>query len=42
MELPGAKPREEHFADRPIYDPAIRTWLAAFLDRWLMMQPAET
>jgi len=41
MELPGAKPREEHFADRPIYDPAIRTWLGAFLDRWLTLQPVE-
>ena len=41
MELPGAKPREEHFADRPIYDPAIRAWLPDFLDHWLAMQPAE-
>ena len=38
MELPGAKPREEHFADRPAYDPAIRTWLGAFLERWLKLQ----
>jgi GMP synthase (glutamine-hydrolysing) len=41
MELPGAKPREEHFADRPIYDPAIRTWLAAFLDHWLALELAK-
>lgn len=41
MELPGAKPREEHFADRPIYDPAIRAWLGAFLDRWMAMRPVE-
>lgn len=41
METPGAKPREEHFADRPIYDPAIRAWLPAFLDRWLAIQPVE-
>jgi GMP synthase (glutamine-hydrolysing) len=41
MELPGAKPLEEHFADRPVYDPAIRAWLAAFLDRWLAMQPVK-
>jgi GMP synthase (glutamine-hydrolysing) len=33
--LPGAKGRTEHFADRPVYDYAIRTWLAGFLDRWL-------
>lgn len=38
METPGAKPREEHFADRPIYDPAIRAWLPAFLDRWLTLE----
>ncbi len=35
MELPGAKQRAAHFAERPVYDLAIRTWLAAFLDRWL-------
>jgi len=35
MELPGAKSRAEHFADRPVYDPAIKAWLADFLDRWL-------
>jgi GMP synthase (glutamine-hydrolysing) len=34
MAQPGAKSRSEHFADRPVYDLAIRTWLAAFLDRW--------
>jgi GMP synthase (glutamine-hydrolysing) len=35
MELPGARPRPTHFEDRAVYDFAIRTWLAAFLDRWL-------
>ena len=35
MELPGAKQRAAHFAERPVYDPAIRTWLTAFLDRWI-------
>jgi len=35
MELPGAKQRAQHFADRPVYDPAIRAWLADFLDRWI-------
>jgi GMP synthase (glutamine-hydrolysing) len=35
MELPGAKPRAEHFADRPVYDHGIRTWLSDFLDHWL-------
>ena len=27
MEMPGAKPRHEHFADRPVYDHGIRAWL---------------
>lgn len=33
--LPGAKRRPEHFADRPVYDPAVRRWLVEFLDRWI-------
>ena len=41
MELPGAKQRAEHFAERPVYDPAIRTWLAAFLHRWVAGEGAE-
>jgi len=35
FELPNAKPRAAHFADRPVYDYAARSWLAAFLDRWI-------
>ncbi len=35
MELPGARSRSEHYADRPVYDPAIRHWLADFLDQWI-------
>jgi GMP synthase (glutamine-hydrolysing) len=35
LEMPGARSRAEHFADRPVYDPAIRGWLAEFLDHWL-------
>ncbi len=34
LALPGAKCAEQHFADRPVYDFAIRAWLADFLDRW--------
>jgi GMP synthase (glutamine-hydrolysing) len=34
LALPGAKPRNQHFIDRPVYDLAIRTWLGEFLDRW--------
>jgi GMP synthase (glutamine-hydrolysing) len=35
MEMPGARPRAEHYADRPVYDPAIRRWLTDFLDHWI-------
>jgi GMP synthase (glutamine-hydrolysing) len=40
MELPGAKPRAAHFADRAVHDPIGRTWLAAFLDHWLALPAA--
>lgn len=40
LSLPGAKSRLEHFADRPVYDAAIRAWLADFLDRWITPAPA--
>jgi len=35
MQLPGAKPRETHFADRAVYDYSARAWLNLFLQRWL-------
>jgi GMP synthase (glutamine-hydrolysing) len=35
MELPGAKPRGTHFADRAVYDYSARAWLSVFLERWL-------
>jgi GMP synthase (glutamine-hydrolysing) len=35
MQLPGARERRDHFAGRPVFDPAVRTWLSAFLDQWL-------
>jgi GMP synthase (glutamine-hydrolysing) len=35
MEMPGARPRDAHYADRPVYDPAIRRWLTDFLDHWI-------
>ncbi|BAT57826.1 glutamine amidotransferase [Variibacter gotjawalensis] len=35
FELPGAKGRDQHFADRPVYDFAIRQWFMSFLDHWL-------
>ena len=38
MELPGAKQRHEHVADRFVYDFASRQWLEAFIDRWIGRQ----
>jgi GMP synthase (glutamine-hydrolysing) len=35
MELPGARPRDTHFADRAVYDHSARAWLSVFLERWL-------
>ncbi len=35
LELPGAKPRAAHFADRAVYDHAAHAWLGAFLQRWI-------
>ncbi len=35
LEMPGAKPRAAHFADREVYDYSARTWLSAFLERWI-------
>jgi GMP synthase (glutamine-hydrolysing) len=35
LEMPGAKPRAEHFADRPVYDFSARAWLDDFLARWV-------
>jgi GMP synthase (glutamine-hydrolysing) len=34
LELPGAKPRAAHFADRSAYDHGVRNWLLGFLDHW--------
>jgi GMP synthase (glutamine-hydrolysing) len=35
MQMPGARPRATHFADRPVYDHSAKAWLRAFLARWL-------
>ena len=35
LELPGAKPRSAHFADREVYDYSARAWLGVFLERWI-------
>lgn len=34
LQLPGAKPRAEHFTDRAAYDYAVRAWLREFLTAW--------
>ena len=39
LELPGARPRHHHFADRAIHDVTERAWLKAFLDGWLTRMP---
>jgi len=41
MEMPGAQPRAAHFENRPVYDPAIRTWLADFLMHWTGLNGAR-
>jgi len=35
LEMPGAKPRAAHFADRAVYDYSARAWLSRFLERWI-------
>lgn len=35
LALPGARPRETHFSDRFVHDPAVDFWLDRFLDSWL-------
>lgn len=33
--LPGARPRDTHFADRAVYDYTARAWLSVFLEQWI-------
>ena len=40
LEMPGAKPRAQHFADREVYDYSARAWLAVFLERWIGQREA--
>ena len=35
LSMPGARPRDTHFADRAVYDYSARAWLGAFLERWI-------
>jgi GMP synthase (glutamine-hydrolysing) len=39
FELPGARRRHHHFADRAVYDVAERAWLKRFLEGWLARAP---
>lgn len=40
LQLPGARPRHEHFEGRSIHDGKVRAWLEAFLDLWTgLMEP---
>ncbi len=35
LQMPGARPRATHFADRAVYDYSARAWLGVFLERWI-------
>ena len=39
LALPGARPRQEHFAERGIHDAANSDWLTRFLATWLADDP---
>ena len=39
FELPGARPRHQHFADRAMYDVTERDWLRRFIGGWLARKP---
>jgi len=42
MELPGAKQRHEHIADRAVHDLASRNCLNAFINHWIGSTPTST
>ena len=39
LDMPGAYPRDQHFAGRACYDVVERAWLKHFLDGWLSRVP---
>ena len=41
LEMPGACPRHQHFADRAVHDVIERAWLNHFLDGWLARMPSS-
>ncbi len=40
--LPNVRPRETHFSDRLLHDPAVDAWLDSFLDHWLQSARPKT
>ena len=40
--LPNVRPRQSHFADRLVYDPAVERWLDGFLEHWLALANSRT
>lgn len=40
LELPGARPREEHLDGWRVHDAAVGRWVSGFLGRWLQGEPA--
>jgi GMP synthase (glutamine-hydrolysing) len=39
LELPGARARHHHFADRAVHDVSERAWLKQFIENWLAPAP---
>jgi GMP synthase (glutamine-hydrolysing) len=39
LDLPGARERHHHFADRAVHDVNERAWLKRFLQGWLTRMP---
>jgi len=39
LEMPGARPRHHHFADRAVHDVTERAWLKHFIGDWLTRPP---
>ena len=39
LAIPGATPRSQQLADHVAHGPAVRRWLARFLEEWLLLDP---
>jgi GMP synthase (glutamine-hydrolysing) len=42
LDMPGARARHHHFADRAVHDVIERAWLKHFIQDWLEREPAQT